>query len=313
MGISGAIMSLSRSQWLWKKAPVIMIWAIHHGGEKRRNARELTRISDKRWMPGWIVHAIFWEKSSGKSQSNRIARAAITGRRKRAKPARIERLRPGGGDTCLSARGLRLAYLNPTSARLLDRDAVVSAILLGNNRRLRRSLLCEIEPGQRVLQVAHVYGSLIPDLARKVGPSGLLDAIDIVPLQAALCRRKLRGFPQARVQIADAADPGKGLYDTVACFFLLHEIPDDRKRAVVDALLARVLPGGKVVFIDYHGPARWHPLRGLMRAMLRRLEPFAESLWRHEIADFASTPGAYHWRKRTQFGGLYQKTVAYRP
>jgi SAM-dependent methyltransferase len=203
------------------------------------------------------------------------------------------------------------AYLNRINALLLDRDAVVNAILLGNNRRLRRTLLCEIEPGQEVLHVAHVYGRLIPALAGRIGCSGRLDVIDLVPLQAALCRRKLRGFPQARVRFADAAHPGDGLYNTVTCFFLLHEIPDERKRAVVDALLARVVPGGKVVFVDYHRPARWHPLRGLMRGLMNRLEPFAESLWHHEIVEFASTPGPYRWRKQTLFGGLYQKTVAY--
>ena len=205
------------------------------------------------------------------------------------------------------------AYLSPTNAGLLDNDAVVNAILLGNSRRLRRAFLSEIEPAQRVLHVAHVYGCLIPELARRVGPDGWLDVVDLVPLQAALCRRKLRGLLQTRVRIADAADPGDGLYDAVTCFFLLHEIPDDRKRAVVDALLARVVPGGRVVFVDYHGPAPWHPLRGFMRRLMSRLEPFAESLWRHEIADFAGHPDAYRWRKRTYFGGLYQKTVATRP
>jgi ubiquinone/menaquinone biosynthesis C-methylase UbiE len=205
------------------------------------------------------------------------------------------------------------AYLNPTNARLLDCDAVVSTILLGNNRRLRRSLLREIEPGQRVLHVAHVYGRLIPELAGRVGRSGQLDVIDLVPLQVALCRRKLRGFHQAQVRIADAAQPGDGMYDAVSCFFLLHEIPDGRKRAVVDALLPRVVPGGRVVFVDYHKPARWHPLRGVMRGLMSRLEPFAESLWHHEIAEFASAPGDYRWEKQTLFGGLYQKTVAYRP
>jgi len=204
------------------------------------------------------------------------------------------------------------AYLNRTNARLLDRDAVVNAILLGNNRRLRRSLLCEIEPGQRVLHVAHVYGSLIPEVAGRIGGSGQLDVIDLVPLQVALCRRKLRGFPQAHVRIADAAHPGNGVYDAVTCFFLLHEIPDERKRAVVDALLARVVPGGRVVFVDYHRPARWHPFRGVMRGLMSRLEPFAECLWHHEIAEFASAPGAYRWEKQTLFGDLYQKTVAYR-
>jgi len=205
------------------------------------------------------------------------------------------------------------AYLNPTNAYLLDRDAVVNAILLGNNRQLRRALLCEIAAGQRVLQVAHVYGRLIPEIAELVGRTGQLDVIDVVPLQVALCHRKLRAFPQANVRIADAAQPGDGVYDAVTCFFLLHEIPDERKCAVVDALLARVVPGGKVVFVDYHEPARWHPLRGIMRGLMNRLEPFAESLWRHEIAEFASVPGDYRWQKQTLFGGLYQKTVAYRP
>lgn len=204
------------------------------------------------------------------------------------------------------------AYLNPTNVRLLDSDAIVNAILYGNSGRLRRTFLLEIDPGQRVLHVAHVYGRLIPELAKRIGAAGHLDVIDVAPIQAALCRRKLRGYSQARVRVADAAQPGAGSYDAITCFFLLHEIPDDRKSAVVEALLARIAPGGKVVFVDYHEPSRYHPLRGVMRALFNRLEPFAKSLWRHEIAEFASTSGDYRWRKQTLFGGLYQKTVAQR-
>ena len=203
------------------------------------------------------------------------------------------------------------AYLNPTNARWLDCNAVVTTILLGNNARLRRALLSEIAAGQTVLQVAHVYGCLIPEIAQRVGPTGRLDVIDLVPLQVALCRRKLRGFSQANVWIADAAMPGNGIYDVVSCFFLLHEIPDERKRAVVNALLMRAGRGGKVIFVDYHNPAPWHPLCGIMRRLFNLLEPFAESLWRHEIVEFANTPESYHWEKQTLFGGLYQKTVAY--
>jgi SAM-dependent methyltransferase len=205
------------------------------------------------------------------------------------------------------------AYLSRANARWLDRDAVVSAILLGNNGRMRRALLSELAPGQRVLHVAHVYGRLIPEIAATVGATGFLDVIDLVPLQAALCRRKLRGVPQAHVRVADAAQPGSGVYDAATCFFLLHEIPDERKHAVVEALLARIASGGKVVFVDYHAPARWHPLRGVMRTLFDRLEPFAQSLWRHDIAEFASSPGHFRWETQTLFGGMYQKTVAYRP
>ena len=210
----------------------------------------------------------------------------------------------------------RWAYVNPTTARLLDRNIVVAAILLGNDRRLRRACLGEIAPGSRVLQAGHVYGRFVPDLARRVGPGGRLDVIDVVPLQAALCRNKLDGHANARVHVADAADPrgplGAELYDAVSAFFLLHEIPDDGKRAVVDALLTRLAPGGKAIFIDYHAPARWHPLRGPFRRLFRRLEPYAESLWNHRIDAFAAEANAFAWRTRTLFGGVYQLTVARR-
>jgi ubiquinone/menaquinone biosynthesis C-methylase UbiE len=204
------------------------------------------------------------------------------------------------------------AYLDPANARLLDHDSIVSTILLGNNARLRRTLIAEILTDHRVLQVAHVYGNLIPEMARQIGSGGYLDVIDLVPLQVAMCRKKLREFPQARVRVANATNPGTEFYDVVSCFFLLHEIPDELKHAVVDALLLRVNPGGRVVFVDYHNPAKWHPLRAVMRQLFKRLEPFAESLWHHPIADFASAPQYYRWEKQTFFGGLYQKTVACR-
>jgi len=202
------------------------------------------------------------------------------------------------------------AYLNPRNARLLDNEAVVNTLLWGNSGRLRRALLAEITAGDRVLQAAHVYGRLIPELAKTIGPAGRLDVIDVAPLQAALCRRKLRAFSNARARIADAVYPGKEIYDVAVCFFLLHELPKAYKCAVVDALLSRLSPGGKVVFIDYHEPTLWHPLRGFMRQIYAHLEPFAEAMWHNEISDFAREPESYIWRTETYFGGLYQKTVA---
>ncbi len=204
------------------------------------------------------------------------------------------------------------AYLNPRNVRLLDREIVVSVILWGQHRRLRREAFRELRPGQNVLQPACVYGDFSPALARHLGPRGRLEVIDVAPIQVAGCRRKLRGFPQATVRHADAAAPGGGPYDAVCCYFLLHELPEDYKRAVVDALLMSVVPGGKVVFMDYHRPHRAHPLKGVMSLIFDALEPYAKSLWHHEIADFAGAADGFVWRKETFFGGLYQKTVARR-
>lgn len=204
------------------------------------------------------------------------------------------------------------AYLSPASLILLDNPVVLTGILWGNLPRLVRTACVEFEAGQRILQAASAYGNISAELAAQVGPEGRLEVIDIAPLQVEHVRRKLSNFPQARVRLADATTPGGGIYDGVCCFFLLHEIPDAEKRAVVNALLASVAPGGKVVFVDYHRTRPWHPLRPVMRAVYSWLEPFAFGLLDREIEDFATTPDRFTWRKETFFGGLYQKVVAVR-
>ena len=200
------------------------------------------------------------------------------------------------------------AYLNPRNVKLIDREMVVKVILWGQHLRLRREAFAELEPGQKVLQPACVYGDFSPALARLLGPRGELEVIDLAPIQVAACRRKLRNFPRATVRRADVARPGGESYDAVCCYFLMHELPEDYKRAVVDTLLGSVVPGGKVIFVDYHKPHWAHPLKGVVSLIFDTVEPYAKSLWRHEIADFAGNAGRYSWRKQTYFGGSSRRS-----
>lgn len=202
------------------------------------------------------------------------------------------------------------AYISPRGMAFLDRPWVVSTILFGNYRRLQRVFLEELQPGLKVLQAACVYGDFSENLAKFLGADGSLDVIDVVQSQVANCERKLERFPHARAWVGDAATPRVKAYDAVSCFFLLHEVPDDYKRAVLNALLQSVRPGGKVVFVDYHKPHFANPLKGLMSFVFDTLEPYAKSLWHNDIAVFADAPDRFEWRKQTYFGGLYQKVVA---
>lgn len=204
------------------------------------------------------------------------------------------------------------AYLNPRNVALLDRELVVTAILWGNNFRLKRALLSELRPGHRVLQAAHVYGNLVCEIADNVGPKGRLDVVDVSPAQVAACERKLRNCPWATVRLGDVAGLGGGDYNVVSSFFLLHELPSDYKRLAVDALLASVTPGGRAIFIDYHRMRPWHPLKGVMSVIYDRFEPFAKELWQCEISDMATRGDKFTWCKETYFGGLYQKVIAVR-
>ncbi|MGC0152350.1 rhodoquinone biosynthesis methyltransferase RquA [Chromobacterium vaccinii] len=206
------------------------------------------------------------------------------------------------------------AYVNPRKARLLDRKLVVSTLLFGNDRRLMRAYLQQIRPGDKVWQVAHVYGDLVSRAAARVGAAGRFTLTDVTPIQVELAAGKLAGLPQARLERADAATfrPAQP-QDLVCSFFLLHEVPEDKKSAIVANMLAQVAPGGRALFVDYHRPRPWQPIGWLLKWVNRKLEPFAEALWNKEIADYAAeAAGRFEWRKRTVFGGVYQIVVAQR-
>ena len=204
------------------------------------------------------------------------------------------------------------AYLNPRNVRLLNRETVVRLILWLQHAKLRRAAFAEIEPGQHVLQSTCVYGKYLPLLTSHIGPAGHLDLVDIAEVQLINARRNLHGHKNVTLHHADVMSLGDELYDAVICYFLLHEIPDHHKRAATDVLLKKVRPGGKFVCIEYHKPHWAHPLKPVTSLVFDWLEPFAKGMWRHEIRDFAGHSALFDWRKKTFFGGLFQKVVATR-
>jgi SAM-dependent methyltransferase len=205
------------------------------------------------------------------------------------------------------------AYLTPWLTGLLDRQFVVQTILWGNAQRLIGDVLAVVKPGDRIFQPAAVYGSFSRQIAARIGPPGRLEIRDVAPLQVDLTRRKLADLPRVNVARGDAADPEQSQFDAVTCFFLLHEVPDEVKVRIVHAMLGLVRPGGKAIFVDYHRPRRWHPLKPVMKRVFSWLEPFALTMWSREIEDLAGPAAAgFQWRKRTRFGGLYQTVVAER-
>ncbi|MBT4890884.1 MAG: methyltransferase domain-containing protein [Rhodospirillales bacterium] len=204
------------------------------------------------------------------------------------------------------------AYLNPRNVGILDNEIVVSTILWGNYKRLKQVVLDEIKPNMSVLQVAHVYGSLIPEMARCLNEDGKFELIDISPLQITVADKKLGNLPNVTTRIADATNLNDEHHDLVNCFFLLHEIPDDYKRRVVDTLLSKIKPDGTLIIVDYHKPHRLNPVKPIMRFIFHWFEPFAKELWEHDIQDYATNPDQYSWHKETIFGGLYQKLIVKR-
>lgn len=204
------------------------------------------------------------------------------------------------------------AYLTPFGLKL-DNGIIPNTILWGNMDKLVNSACSEFQPGQNILQVANVYGHLSSSLLQKLGPQGHLDLIDIAPIQVEHAKKKLSGFKNVSVNQADATiNPGGPKYDATLCFFLLHEVPDAEKSQIVNSLLERTKNGGKIVFVDYHMPSSFNPLKWLMVLVWKVLEPYALGLVKKEIKDFVTKidPNQnFDWKKETSFGGLYQKVI----
>ncbi|SDJ73135.1 rhodoquinone biosynthesis methyltransferase RquA [Aliiruegeria lutimaris] len=204
------------------------------------------------------------------------------------------------------------AYVAPNMVELLDREVVVATILWMQQNKLMRAARDEITPGDRVLQPAAVYGKLVSHLAKKVGPDGEYSVTDIQNVQIEHVNRKIADLPQTRTGICDARTTGEGLYDVVNSYFLMHEVPKDYKHAIANNLASRVKPGGKLMFVDYHEPVMWHPMRPIIWLVFKWLEPFAKALWSNELWDYVEDKDKFEWRKETIFGGLYQKVVGVR-
>jgi len=205
------------------------------------------------------------------------------------------------------------AYVHPKAVRFFERQWLVNLILWGNFAKLRDAALAEFGetlPG-KTLQVACVYGDFTPRLATRLDKEATLDVVDVLPIQLANLRSKLEPTSAVNLINRDASDLGfsDGSYDRVILFFLLHEMPLDVRRRTLSEAMRVLKPGGQLVIVDYHRPERWHPLRGVMRWILRNFEPFAMDLWRHEVAEWLPRLPEGALRKETFYGGLYQKLV----
>jgi ubiquinone/menaquinone biosynthesis C-methylase UbiE len=204
------------------------------------------------------------------------------------------------------------AYVHPAAVRFFERQWLVNLILWGNFARLRDAALDALGARLegRTLQLACVYGDLTPRLAGRLAGDGTLDVVDVLPVQLENLARKLQArWPVAlRLENSAALSAPDASYERVLSFFLLHEQPEEVRRETLREALRVLKPGGKLVIVDYHRPALLHPLRWLLKLILRRLEPFALDLWHQEIS--AWLPGEVRsLKKQTYFGGLYQKVT----
>ena len=202
-------------------------------------------------------------------------------------------------------------YDSPKLCKIMDNPKVQAFISLWNNKKLINAVLKEVRVSDNVLQVGATFGSQIKETAEKIGYYGKYRIVDIHPLQISRVEEKYKYlYPSMEFAQKDAAAKIDGKYDLILCYMLLHELPTVTKAKVVNNLLGMLKDRGRVVFVDYHNPNKWHPMRYVVRMFNRLYRPFVEKLWDREIHTFADKKTDFVWRKTTYFGRMYQKVVA---
>jgi ubiquinone/menaquinone biosynthesis C-methylase UbiE len=147
---------------------------------------------------------------------------------------------------------------------------------------------------------------------RVVTGRGFLDIVDVLPIQLRNVRAKLP--LQAPVRLlnmnADHLDLPSNHYDLVTTFFLLHEVPDDVRRKILEEALRVLKPGGRFIVTEFSKPMWWNPFRYLWAIFLTIFEPFALDMWRIDLAEMLpQTARGYRLDQTRYFGGLFQRTV----
>ena len=109
-----------------------------------------------------------------------------------------------------------------------------------------------VRPGDRCLDVGCGYGYFTVALARLVGPTGSVVAVDIQPEMLKGVRRRAEAqHLTSRIQPCQADASGlrlEGVFDFALAFWMVHEVPD--QKAVLAEICGSLKEGGRFLMVE---------------------------------------------------------------
>jgi ubiquinone/menaquinone biosynthesis C-methylase UbiE len=175
-------------------------------------------------------------------------------------------------------------------ARMADSyDSYMRKITLGRENVLRAMTvnLAQLKAGDRVLEVGCGTGTLSLAAKQKVGPTGKVDGIDVIPQMIELSRRKAdKAGADITFQLGsiDEIPFQANQFDAVMCSFMIFHMSEDVRRRGIKEIQRVLKPEGRFVVVDISPPA--NPFQrfiantffgGFMQHDIRELIPVLES------------------------------------
>ncbi len=210
-------------------------------------------------------------------------------------------------------------YSNMRLIRLVDFQPVIAAILLFQYDRLVSIITSVLRRmdlrGKQVLITSCAFGNVMPRVTQAALKAGAtqVQVVDIIDNELLHAARKMQDMAEQLVfrrGDATALDLPDAAVDANVIFFLLHELPHERKNEVLVEACRVLAPGGKLFLAEFHRP-RLSVLRALSWTYFKVFEPLGLALWStHDpLAQLQAVPGM-RCRRRVVFFGNFQVIVA---
>ena len=142
----------------------------------------------------------------------------------------------------------------------------------------------ELKPGMRVADIGSGSGYFTRRLAAKIGPTGLVYAVDIQPemiriLNANMAKVRLTNFKPVLSNVQDPKLPPASV-DLVLMVDVYHEFSHPHE--MMTAIRRALKPEGRVAFVEYRGEDDWVPIKPLHKmteAQVRREAEYQGFRW----------------------------------
>jgi len=200
------------------------------------------------------------------------------------------------GNPSYLARHYWWAYLWRPAAWLFDHQTVINLILFGQYKKLMNATIncLDYKSNDKLLQLTCVYGSLTPNILKKISPHSI-HITDVSLLQLKRLKDKVRNNKKlimTRMNVEKLAYKNNA-FTILVIFFLLHEMPTEARRSTLSECMRTLSVDGTLLYTEYAPLPKKHFLYRflLSRILITKLEPFLESYWEDDILEIINDLG----------------------
>lgn len=137
-----------------------------------------------------------------------------------------------------------------------------------------------LKPGMVVGDIGAGTGHIAQMMAEKIGPNGVVWAVDIQPQMIKMLQKKAESLPKGRLQIRQSGEKNLNLPDRILDVAIMLDVYHELEypRETLQSLMKAVKKGGKIVFVEYRAFDPDVPIKALHTMSVAQVQKEAEDL-----------------------------------